>query len=83
MNNQLQNLAYLLPGKMPLVLIEEGGAEVPEPDSMLSRKETVLAFEIEPRFIDFLSFYTVSFGELSNAVQGNPLPDLSNFFVTI
>jgi hypothetical protein len=33
---------------MPVVLIQEEVAEAPEPDSMLSRKEKVLAFRIKP-----------------------------------
>jgi len=57
-----QELAYLLLGKMSLVLTEEESAEIPEPDLMISRKETFLAFRIETRFLDFLSLYLVSFG---------------------
>lgn len=83
MNGKLQDLANLLLGKMPPALIEEEGAECQNRTRRFREKKYFLPLESNHDSLIFCPFTQSVSVELSNAVQENPFPGLSNFFVAI
>jgi len=82
-NGKLQDLANLLLGKMPPALIEEEGAECQNRTRRFREKKYFLPLESNHDSLIFCPFTQSVSVELSNAVQENPFPGLSNFFVAI